>query len=88
MVMKTDCPHCRQNKSAAEKARRALEAAGYDVEDLRTGIQDLMTDLHHLYDNVEIVIYHDPWQKVQSMAEANYHAEVEGVDQEVEKTCE
>lgn len=85
--MKTSCPHCQKNNAAAERARKALEAAGYDVDDLRTGIQDLMTDLQHLYDRTEIVLYHDPWSKVQQMAEANYQGEVDGDDPEVEKTC-
>lgn len=83
------CPHCERLRDSAEKARTAVMAAGYlRLEpDLATAIQDLVTDLRHLYDEIPIVVdIHEPWEKVVARADANYHTEVGG-EEDDDKTC-
>jgi hypothetical protein len=82
------CPHCERLRDAAEKARTAVMAAGYlRLEpDLTTAIQDVLTDLRHLYDDVPISGIREPWENVVRRADTNYHEEVAGTDDD-DKTC-
>lgn len=83
------CPHCERNDARAEDARTALMAAGYlkREPDLATAIQDLVSDLRHLYDRVPIAGIHEPWSALARRADANYQAEMEGSEDE-DKTCD
>jgi len=68
------------NLKRANKAKSALKKAGYleGEPDVATAIQDLVSDLMHLYDRCPIELFHPPWSKLHSMAAANYQAEITG----------